>query len=84
MESIEFLNYEFLGNSLEDYFYFIVAFVLGAILIIPVKAFISKVLIKYGIWCISQPLSPSKIIGLVVVLTAGITRGNVKTKHAWT
>ena len=46
MESIEFLNYEFLGNSLKDYFYFIVAFVLGAILIIPVKAFISKVLIK--------------------------------------
>ena len=46
MESIEFLNYEFLGNSFRDYFYFIVAFVLGAILIIPVKAFISKVLIK--------------------------------------
>ena len=46
MESIEFLNYEFLDNSLRDYFYFIVAFVFGAILIIPVKAFISKVLIK--------------------------------------
>ena len=46
MESIEFLNYEFLDNSLRDYFYFIVAFIFGAILIIPVKAFISKVLIK--------------------------------------
>ncbi|MBA41700.1 MAG: mechanosensitive ion channel protein MscS, partial [Flavobacteriaceae bacterium] len=46
MESVEFLNYEFLDNSLRDYFYFIIAFVLGTILIIPVKAFISKVLIK--------------------------------------
>ena len=43
---MEFLNYEFLGNSVSDYLYFIASFSIGLILIIPFRLFISKLLFK--------------------------------------
>ena len=46
MESFEFLNFEFLGNSIKDYFTFLLFFGLGLVLIIPVKSTIIKILFK--------------------------------------
>ena len=43
---MEFLNYEFLGNSVSDYLYFVASFSIGLILIIPLRLFISKLLFK--------------------------------------
>ena len=41
---MEFLNYEFLGNSVTDYLYFLSSFLVGILLIIPFRLFISKLL----------------------------------------
>jgi len=46
MESFEFLNFEFLSNSIKDYFTFLLFFGLGLVLIIPVKSTIIKILFK--------------------------------------
>ena len=43
---MEFLNYEFLGNSFTDYLYFSASFLIGLLLIIPIRLFISKLLYK--------------------------------------
>jgi len=43
---MEFLNYEFLGNSITDYFYFLSSFLVGLLLIIPFRLFISKLLFR--------------------------------------
>ena len=43
---MEFLNYEFLGNSVNDYIYFSTSLVIGLLLIIPTRLFISKLLLK--------------------------------------
>ena len=47
MDTIEFLNFEFLGNSLKQYFSFIITFGLGLVLIIPIKSIIIKILFKF-------------------------------------
>ncbi|MAQ00340.1 MAG: mechanosensitive ion channel protein MscS [Flavobacteriaceae bacterium] len=47
MENLEFLNLEFLDDSLKQYFYFVLSMVLGLILIIPVKSVIIKLLFKF-------------------------------------
>ena len=44
--SMEFLNYEFLGNSINDYVYFLSSFLVGLLLIIPVRLIISKLLFR--------------------------------------
>ena len=43
---MEFLNYEFLGNSIIDYVYFLSSFLVGLLLIIPFRLFISKLLFR--------------------------------------
>ena len=43
---MEFLNYEFLGNSVTDYLYFLSSFLVGLLLIIPFRLFISKLLFR--------------------------------------
>ena len=43
---MEFLNYEFLGNSVTDYLYFLSSFIVGLLLIIPFRLFISKLLFR--------------------------------------
>ena len=43
---MEFLNYEFLGNSIADYVYFLSSFLVGLLLIIPFRLFISKLLFR--------------------------------------
>ena len=43
---MEFLNYEFLGNSINDYVYFLSSFLVGLLLIIPVRLIISKLLFR--------------------------------------
>ena len=43
---MEFLNYEFLGNSITDYLYFLSSFLVGLLLIIPFRLFISKLLFR--------------------------------------
>ena len=43
---MDFLNYEFLGNSITDYLYFSASFLIGLLLIIPIRLFISKLLYK--------------------------------------
>ena len=43
---MDFLNYEFLGNSITDYLYFLASFLIGLLLIIPIRLFISKLLLK--------------------------------------
>ena len=43
---MEFLNYEFLGNSVIDYLYFLSSFLVGLLLIIPFRLFISKLLFR--------------------------------------
>ena len=43
---MDFLNYEFLGNSITDYLYFTASFFIGLLLIIPIRLFISKLLFK--------------------------------------
>ena len=43
---MDFLNYEFLGNSITDYLYFSASFFIGLLLIIPIRLFISKLLFK--------------------------------------
>ena len=43
---MEFLNYEFLGNSVNDYIYFSASLLIGLLLIIPTRLFISKLLLK--------------------------------------
>lgn len=43
---MEFLNYEFLGNSITDYIYFLSSFLVGLLLIIPFRFFISKLLFR--------------------------------------
>ena len=43
---MEFLNYEFLGNSITDYAYFLSSFLVGLLLIIPFRLFISKLLFR--------------------------------------
>ena len=43
---MEFLNYEFLGNSITDYVYFLSSFFVGLLLIIPFRLFISKLLFR--------------------------------------
>ena len=47
MENLEFLNLEFLDDSLKQYFYFVLSMALGLILIIPVKSVIIKLLFKF-------------------------------------
>ena len=47
MDTIEFLNFEFLGNSLKQYFSFIITFGIGLVLIIPIKSIIVKILFKF-------------------------------------
>jgi len=47
MDTIEFLNFEFLGNSLKQYFSFIITFGIGLVLIIPIKSIIIKILFKF-------------------------------------
>ena len=44
---MEFLNYEFLGNSITDYVYFLSSFLVGLLLIIPFRLFISKLLFRF-------------------------------------
>ena len=44
METIEFLNIEFLENSLKDYLFFLIAIIIGYFVIIPVKSLIIKLL----------------------------------------
>ena len=44
METIEFLNIEFLENSLKDYLFFLLAIIIGYFIIIPVKSLIIKLL----------------------------------------
>ena len=44
METIEFLNIEFLDNSLKDYLFFLLAIIIGYFIIIPVKSLIIKLL----------------------------------------
>ena len=43
---MEFLNYEFLGNSITNYLYFSASFLIGLLMIIPIRLFISKLLFK--------------------------------------
>ena len=43
---MEFLNYEFLGNSITNYVYFLFSFLVGLILIIPFRLVISKLLFR--------------------------------------
>ena len=43
---MEFLNYEFLGNSITDYVYFLSSFLVGLLLTIPVRLIISKLLFR--------------------------------------
>ena len=43
---MEFLNYEFLGNSIKAYVYFLSSFLVGLLLIIPFRLFISKLLFR--------------------------------------
>ena len=43
---MEFLNYEFLGNSITDYLYFLSSFLVGLLLIIPFRLVISKLLFR--------------------------------------
>ena len=43
---MEFLNYEFLGNSITEYLYFLSSFLIGLLLIIPFRHFVSKLLFK--------------------------------------
>ena len=43
---MEFLNYEFLGNSVTEYLYFLSSFLIGLLLIIPFRHFISKLLFR--------------------------------------
>ena len=43
---MEFLNYEFLGNNVTDYLYFLSSFLVGLLLIIPFRLFISKLLFR--------------------------------------
>ena len=43
---MEFLNYEFLGNSVTDYLYFLSSFLVGLLLIITFRLFISKLLFR--------------------------------------
>ena len=43
---MDFLNYEFLGNSITNYLYFLASFVIGLLLIIPIRLVISKLLFK--------------------------------------
>ena len=40
------MNYEFLGNSITDYVYFLSSFLVGLLLIIPFRLFISKLLFR--------------------------------------
>ena len=44
METIEFLNIEFLDNSLKDYLIFLLAIIIGYFIILPVKSLIIKLL----------------------------------------
>ena len=44
METIEFLNIEFLDNSLKDYLLFLLVIIIGYFIIIPVKSLIIKLL----------------------------------------
>tara|TARA_Y100000991_G_scaffold214093_1_gene201085 strand:- start:9431 stop:10531 length:1101 start_codon:yes stop_codon:yes gene_type:complete len=46
MESFEFLNNEFLGNTYKDYLYFFSFFILATFFVIPARVFITKILIK--------------------------------------
>ena len=43
---MEFLNYEFLGNSITNYIYFLTSFLVGLLLIIPFRLVISKLLFR--------------------------------------
>jgi len=43
---MEFLNYEFLGNSITNYLFFLASFLIGLLLIIPTRLFVSKLLFK--------------------------------------
>ncbi len=43
---MEFLNYEFLGNHIIDYVYFLASFLVGLLLIIPFRLVISKLLFR--------------------------------------
>ena len=43
---MEFLNNEYLGNSLTDYIYFLTSFIVGLLLIIPFRFLISKLLFR--------------------------------------
>ena len=44
METIEFLNIEFLDNSLKDYLFFLLALIIGFFVIIPIKSLIIRLL----------------------------------------
>ena len=43
---MDILNHEFLGNSITEYLYFLGSILIGLLLIIPVRIFISKLLFK--------------------------------------
>ena len=43
---MEFLNYEFFGNSITNYIYFLTSFLVGLLLIIPFRLVISKLLFR--------------------------------------
>lgn len=43
---MEFLNYEFFGNSTTDYLYFLASFLIGIIIIIPIRILITKLLFR--------------------------------------
>ena len=43
---MEFLNYEFFGNSTTDYLYFLASFLIGVIIIIPIRILITKLLFR--------------------------------------
>mgnify|MGYP001277657551 CR=1 FL=1 len=44
---MDFLDFEFLGNSINDYVYFSASFLIGLLLIIPVRIFVSKLLFNF-------------------------------------
>ena len=43
---MEFLNYEFFGNSITNYVYFLTSFLVGLLLIIPLRLVISKLVFR--------------------------------------
>ena len=44
---MDFLDFKFLGNSITDYVYFSASFLIGLLLVIPVRIFVSKLLFNF-------------------------------------